>query len=90
MDFDTVEYLKTPLSATEVKLLANKLGVSVEEIVRTGEDTYKSLGLAESSEEQLLDAVESNPILMQRPIVVVGDQARVGRPPEAVLEILPK
>ena len=56
--------------------------------MRTKEDLYKQLNLADASEEQLIAAMVSNPKLIERPIVIVGHQARLGRPPEQVLEIL--
>jgi arsenate reductase len=65
------------------------LGIAAADIVRTGEDEYKESGLtADSSENDVLDAIVIAPKLMQRPIVICGDQARVGRPPESALEIL--
>ena len=83
-----VEYLKEPLTANELKAIAGKLGVGIRDIVRTGEEPYKEGNLANASDDELLSAMASEPILMQRPIVVKGDAARVGRPPESVLEIL--
>ena len=86
---EIVLYLETPPSADEIKSLASKIGVSVREIIRSGEDEYAKLGLDDkSSDDELASAAASTPVLLQRPIVVNGDQARVGRPPESVLEIL--
>ena len=58
-------------------------------MLRKGEAEYKELGLAgEKSEDELIAAIVANPILLERPIVVVGNKAIIGRPPEKVLEIL--
>ncbi len=86
-----VEYLKTPPSAAELEELAAALGVGARELLRTGEPEFRELGLADEtlSETRILDAVAAHPRLLQRPIVVANGQARIGRPPEQVLEILP-
>ena len=71
--------------------LLDKLGLSARQLLRTGEDEYKSLALAnpELSEAELIEAMVEHPRLIERPILVAGDKAIVGRPPERVLEILP-
>jgi arsenate reductase len=86
-----VLYLDTPPSVAELKKLLQELGfTSARELMRKKEDLYKELKLADEtlSEEQLLQAMVSNPKLIERPIVVKGGKARIGRPPEQVLEIL--
>lgn len=86
-----VLYLDTPPSVAELKKLLQELGfTSARELMRKKEDLYKELDLADEtlSEEQLLQAMVSNPKLIERPIVVKGGKARIGRPPEQVLEIL--
>lgn len=86
-----VLYLDTPPSVAELKKLLQELGfTSACELMRKKEDLYKELDLADEnlSEEQLLQAMVSNPKLIERPIVVKGGKARIGRPPEQVLEIL--
>ncbi|MBE0149290.1 arsenate reductase (glutaredoxin) [Serratia sp. PL7] len=86
-----VLYLDTPPSVAELKKLLQELGfASARELMRKKEDLYKELGLADEtlSEEQLLQAMVGNPKLIERPIVVKGGKARIGRPPEKVLEIL--
>lgn len=87
---EVVEYLKTPPSVTELKTLVKQLGfISARELMRSKEEAYKAQNLASVTDEDiLLGAMASEPKLIERPIVVVGDQARLGRPPEAVLEIL--
>lgn len=84
-----VEYLKQPPTRAELAGLRKKLGCSPAEWIRKGEPEYKQAGLgASSSEEQLLDAMAKHPILIERPIVVRGSRAVLGRPPERVLELL--
>ncbi|QRY79033.1 arsenate reductase (glutaredoxin) [Pseudomonas sp. PDNC002] len=86
-----VRYLETPPSAAELKALLGKLGIGARQLLRTGEDEYKTLDLANPAlgDEQLIEAMVKHPKLIERPIVIVGDKAVVGRPPEKVLEILP-
>ena len=88
IDFTTIEYLKTPLTADQIKAVAAKLGVPVRDITRTGEIEYHEQHLDNASDDDLAKAIAATPILMQRPIVVKGDSARIGRPPESILEIL--
>ncbi|SDS53674.1 arsenate reductase [Pseudomonas sp. Z003-0.4C(8344-21)] len=86
-----VRYLETPLNAAQIKALLGKLGISARQLLRSGEDEYKMLQLADEnlSEAQLIDAIAAHPKLMERPILEVGDKAVIGRPPENILELLP-
>ena len=86
-----VRYLDTPLDATQLQALLAKLGIGARQLLRTGEDEYKALGLADASlsEAQLIAAMAAHPKLIERPILVAGDHAVIGRPPENILEILP-
>ena len=89
LELRIVPYLESPPSKNELADIVKMLGVAAADIVRTGEDEYKDSGLtANSSENDILDALVTKPKLMQRPIVICGDQARLGRPPESVLKIL--
>lgn len=82
-------YMDTPPDAKTLKALLTKLGFSsARQLIRTKEDLYKEMNLADASEQALIDAMIQNPKLIERPIVIVGDKARLGRPPEKVLEIL--
>ena len=84
-----VEYLKEPLSRAELASLKRKLGAGPLRWIRKGEPAYKEAGLNPgSTEDELLDAMAKHPILLERPIVVRGTRAVVGRPPERVLELL--
>ena len=83
------EYLKNPPTKDELREILKKLAMKPEQIVRKGEEVYKEKFAKKSiSDDQWLDALAKNPILIERPIVVRGDRAMIGRPPENVLEIL--
>ncbi|MBF4208394.1 arsenate reductase (glutaredoxin) [Pseudomonas donghuensis] len=86
-----VRYLETPPTAVELKALLGKLNISARQLLRSGEDEYKTLNLADASlsEAQLIDTMAQHPKLIERPILIAGDKAVIGRPPEKVLEILP-
>ena len=82
-----VEYLKHPPDAGQLASIVKKLGTSPRELVRSKE--FKELSVAEpTSDAGWLELMAKNPRIIQRPIVVCGDQAALGRPPERVLEIL--
>lgn len=86
---EVVEYLKTPPNAAELKDILSKLGLSADELMRKKEAIYKELGLAGVSDEnELITAMVNNPKLIERPIVIKGNKAAIGRPPESVLDIL--
>ncbi len=87
---EIVEYLKTPLDMTELHAIIQQLGLTPREIMRTKEAVYqdKSLDSPHLSDEQLIEAIHDNPILLERPIVITPKGARIGRPPEAINEIL--
>ena len=87
--FEVVEYLKTPPSRDELAAVLAKLGMTAEALVRKGEDIYKAEFKGRSlTEAEWLDALVAHPVLIERPIVVCGDRAVIGRPPEKVLELL--
>jgi arsenate reductase (glutaredoxin) len=86
-----VRYLETPPDAATLERLLGKLGIGARQLLRSGEDEYKALELANPalSDAQLIKAMVEHPKLIERPILVAGDKAVIGRPPEKVLEILP-
>lgn len=91
LQVDVVEYLKAPLSPAQLAELQKKLGLQdVRDMMRSKEDIYKELGLNDSAmtNEQLHAAIAEHPILLERPIAILGNQARIGRPPELVLELI--
>ncbi len=85
-----VEYMKEPPSADELKAILKKLKMAPRDLMRKGEAVYKELRLDNEklTDEKLIGAMVENPILIERPIVVMGAKARIGRPPESVLDIL--
>ena len=89
-DFDSVNYYEAPMTARELRGLITKLGISPRELLRKDEQVYRELNLArrEASDNELIDLMVANPDLIQRPIVVRGNKAVLGRPPENVEELL--
>jgi arsenate reductase (glutaredoxin) len=84
-----VEYLKTPPRAEQLRAIVRKLGITAEQLVRKGEDIYKAKYAGKAlTETQWVEALVTHPILIERPIVVRGTRAAIGRPPEIILELL--
>lgn len=87
---DIVLYLETPPSKSQLKTLLGQLGIEARDLLRKGEDEYRALGLSDAtlSDDKLLNAMITHPKLIERPIVVKGKRAVIGRPPENVLALL--
>ena len=87
---EVVEYLKTPPSAGEIEVLLAKLGMEPRALMRVKEAACRKAGMADDtlSRGALIDLMAANPIVVERPIVVNGARAAIGRPPENVLSIL--
>ena len=85
---DIVEYLKTPYTAAQLKTLLEQMGLPAKAIVRRKEAAAAGIDPTKLSEDQLIAAMAKNPIIVERPIVVSGGKAALGRPPEAVLKVL--
>ena len=85
-----IEYLASPPDAATLAGILDKLGLEPRELMRRKEAPYKELGLADAgkSRDALIQAMVDNPILIERPIVLSGGKAALGRPPEQVQEIL--
>ena len=85
-----VKYLETPPDHQQLDSILRGLNMEPRDLMRKNEEEYSSLGLDDQglSRGELIDAMIASPRLIQRPIVVAGDQIAIGRPPEAVLEIL--
>ena len=81
-------YLDDPLSIEEIRNLLIKLDTTADQIVRKNEEVYKKLNLKDSDQELLIENISKNPILLERPIVVKGEKAIIGRPPENVMKLL--
>jgi arsenate reductase len=89
VEAEVFKYLETTPSAQDITEVLKKLGISARELMRTKEDEYKTLNLKdETDEKKLIEAMATHPKLIERPIVIVGDKAVLGRPPEKVLEII--
>ncbi|MGG5839958.1 arsenate reductase (glutaredoxin) [Huaxiibacter chinensis] len=91
VDPEVILYLDTPPDARTIRELLSQLGMgSARELMRKKEDVYKNLNLGDSrlTEDELIKAMIENPKLIERPIVVANGKARIGRPPEDVLELL--
>lgn len=85
---EIVEYLKTPYTSAQLKALLGQLRLPAKAIVRKKEAAAAGIDLAKLSEDQLVAAMAKNPIIVERPIVVSGGKAALGRPPENVLKVL--
>ena len=86
-----VRYLENPPSVEQLRELLSKLNLPARQLLRSGEEEYKALNLADVSlsEEQLLSAMAAHPKLIERPILIAGARAVIGRPSEKLLELLP-
>ena len=90
VDFDAINYYETPLTFEELGELIAKLGIAPRELLRKDEQVYRDLGLAkrELADDELIRLMVENPDLIQRPIVVRGNRAVLGRRPETVEDLL--
>ncbi|MDQ4133091.1 MAG: arsenate reductase (glutaredoxin) [Actinomycetota bacterium] len=89
IDADYVRYLDQAPSREELERVMKLLGIDdPRRMIREKEPVYSQLNLTSASRDELLDAMVANPILIQRPIVIVGDRAIIARPPERLLEII--
>ncbi len=84
------KYIEDPPSVEELKEVLARTGLSAHELIRRKEKEYRELGLGAEGvgEEQLLEAMSTHPRLIERPVLVTGDSAALGRPPEQLLEIV--
>jgi len=90
VDTTVVEYLNTPPNKDELNEILNLLGVEPRELMRKHEAPYaeNNLDNTELTRDQLIQAMMDHPILIERPIIINGNKATIGRPPEKVLDIL--
>ncbi len=89
VNVEVVRYLETPLSRAALAELVRKLGMPAADLMRKGEDEYKGRFAGRTpTEDEALDAMAAHPILMERPVAVIGERAVIGRPPERVLELV--
>lgn len=83
-----VLYLEHPPNSDELRTLLDQLDIGPRDLARTKESIYTELGLAGASDDDLIAAMTTHPILIERPIVQAHGKAALGRPPEAVISIL--
>ena len=90
VDFDAVDYYVRPIPKSKLKELLKKMGIGARDLLRTKEEIYKTLKLAEKSlsEDEIVDLMARHPDLIQRPIVEKGAKAILARPAERLKEIL--
>lgn len=90
LDPEIIEYLQAPPCTGELEQILTLLGIEPRQLMRRDEDEYQKLQLdnPQLSREQLIVAMVAHPRLIQRPIVINGSKAAIGRPPEAILDIL--
>lgn len=87
---EIIQYLKQPISSQALRNIVTKLNVSPKELVRTADQAYKDTGLEIDSmtDGEVIEAICNHPEILQRPIVICGDKAVIGRPPGNVLDII--
>ena len=85
---EIVEYLKTPYTAAQLRTLFGQLKMPAKALIRKKEAAEAGIDPARMSEDALIAAMAQHPIIVERPIVVSGSKAALGRPPEKVLEVL--
>ena len=90
VDINIIEYLKTPPDISQLKQILKKLAYEPRQLMRKSEQIYQDfdLGNENKTADDLIKAMAQNPILIERPIVLSGEKAVIGRPPESVLNIL--
>ena len=88
VETEVIDYLKSPPTREALKRLLHKLGQPAITLVRTGDPEFAEHAGRKLDDEEILDLLVALPRLLQRPIVEVGARARIGRPPEQVLELL--
>ena len=90
IDLEIIEYLKTPPDAKQLTAILEKLEIGAAELLRKKEKAFKELGVANMLDDQqaLIDVMITNPVLIERPIVLANNKAVIGRPPENVLGII--
>ena len=86
--YEKVEYLKAPLSLSELKLLRKKLDLRPKEFIRIKEMEKLGLDIDLENDDEILKTIVEKPIILERPIIVSGDKAVIGRPPENLLKLL--
>ena len=89
VDPQVIEYLKDNPTRADIERLMVLLGIKYPKaMMRTNEPAFRELALSDANDDELIDAMVAHPILIERPIIIKGDRAVIGRPPERLLELL--
>ena len=90
IDVEIIEYLKKPITIEELKVIETKLKLNPKEFLRKNDTKYKELNLDkfDGTHEQLFEIIIQNPRILERPIIISGEKAVIGRPPENILKLL--
>lgn len=88
VEFEEIQYIKNPLTVDELKEIASKLGLQPNEFIRKGDVKKLDLEINLENDNEVFQNMVDYPKIMERPIIVKGEKAVIGRPPEKVLEIL--
>ena len=90
INYEIINYINGGLSKSELKNICKLLNVEPIQIIRTSDKNYKELNisLADTNNDELINIIAKNPKILQRPIIINDNKARIGRPPEKILEIL--
>ena len=89
--YNIIKYIETPPSPSELKIIAKKLNLRAKDIIRIGEQDFKNLNVSEqklNNDEEMFEIMSENPKIIERPIIINGNKACIGRPPENILKIL--
>ena len=89
VDINIIEYLKNPPSASNIRMIAEKLNLNPKEFLRKSDKKYKELSLSEfsGSDSELFQLMSENPSIIERPIIISNNKAVIGRPPENILKL---
>ena len=90
IDYKVIEYLKDPLNKSQLKIVFNKLGIKPSKALRSNEMEYKENNVNNylNDDERIIELMIQFPKIIERPIIVIGDKAVIGRPPENIYEII--
>lgn len=89
VEYEIIEYLKNPLSESDLKDLVKKLGIEAGSLLRKNESVFKEKYNGKKiGEKEILKAIVEDPILMERPVIVKGNKAVIGGPPEKIMELV--
>ena len=89
--YNIIKYIETPLSPSELKIIAKKLNLKAKDFIRKNEQDFKNLNVSEqklNNDEEMFEIMSENPKIIERPIIINGNKACIGRPPENILKIL--